>query len=56
MTKRMLTRPQQYKGGFGVIQNVQFAQQKAFRAMKLKSYTVGGKAQGLYKTLANFSW
>lgn len=47
---------EQYKGGFKVIQAVKFAQQKAFRAMRLKSYTVGGKAQGLYKTMANFSW
>lgn len=45
-----------YKGWFGVVQAIEYGQQKAFRNQKLKPYMVNGKEKGLYKTAGNLSW
>ncbi|KAF2156758.1 carboxypeptidase-like protein S1 [Myriangium duriaei CBS 260.36] len=45
-----------YLGGFNVANAVKWSSQSAFQNTALKSYTVSGKAGGLFKTVKNFSW
>jgi carboxypeptidase C (cathepsin A) len=43
-------------GNFNVANAVSWASQSTFASKALSSYTVNGKAGGLFKTLSNFSW
>lgn len=45
-----------YMGGFAVANAVTYSQSSTFKAAALKSYTVAGKAGGLFKTAGNLSW